>query len=176
MREVERLSRLVDDLLDLSRIESGAVELKLADVDVPELIRSAVEAFEAEAREKRIHVELDLARDVPTVRADWDRVYQVMANLLSNALRFSGADGKIAIGAWEADGQVRVEVRDTGPGIPAADLDRIFEPCFTTRSRGTGLGLAIARMNVIAHAGTIEAVPAPDGAQLRIVLPLVRPG
>jgi len=163
VREVERLSRLVDDLLDLSRIESGAVELKLADVDVAELIRSAVEAFEAEARERRIHVELDLARDLPTVRADWDRIYQVLANLLSNALRFNRADGKIAIAAWDADGQVRVEVRDTGPGIPADQLPYIWERFHradTARARdegGTGLGLAIVRSIIGTHGGDVTA-------------------
>lgn len=163
VREVERLSRLVDDLLDLSRIESGAVELKLADVDVGELIRAAVEAFETEAREKRIHVELDLARDLPSVRADWDRVYQVLANLLSNALRFNRAEGKIAIAAWDADGQVRVEVRDTGHGIPAEQLPNIWERFHradSARARdegGTGLGLAIVRSIVSAHGGDVRA-------------------
>jgi PAS domain S-box-containing protein len=163
VREVERLNRLVDDLLDLSRIESGAVELKVGEVDVGELIRAAAEAFEAQAREKRIHVELDLAHDLPAVRADSDRVYQVLANLLSNALRFNRADGKIAIAAWEADGQVRVEVQDTGPGIAAEQLPNIWERFHradSSRARdegGTGLGLAIVRSIVRAHGGEVQA-------------------
>jgi PAS domain S-box-containing protein len=179
VREVERLNRLVDDLLDLSRIESGAVALKLAEVDVGELIRAAVEAFEAEAREKRIHVELDLARDLPAVRADSDRVYQVLANLLSNALRFNRADGKIAIAAWETDGQVRVEVQDTGAGIAAEQLPNIWERFHradSSRARdegGTGLGLAIVRSIVQAHGGEVQADSEPGkGSTFSFTLPI----
>jgi len=163
VREVERLNRIVNDLLDLSRIESGAVELNLEEVNLTELIRAAVEAFEAQARERGIHVELDLSRDLPPIRADSDRIYQVLANLLSNALRFNRPQGKVAVAAWQTDGQVRVEVHDTGPGIPADQLPNIWERFHradSARARdegGTGLGLAIVRSIVQAHGGDVFA-------------------
>ncbi len=163
VREVQRLNRIVGDLLDLSRIESGAVSLDLVDVDLRELIRSAVEAFESQAREGGIHVELDLARNLPPVRADSDRIYQVLANLLSNALRFNRPQGKIAVSAWQTDGQVRVAVQDTGTGISADQLLNIWERFHradVSRARdegGTGLGLAIVRSIVHAHGGDVFA-------------------
>jgi PAS domain S-box-containing protein len=163
VREVKRLNRIVNDLLDLSRIESGAVQLKLEQVNLPQLIRAAVEAFEAQAREKGIHVELDLARDLPTLRADSDRLYQVVANLLSNAISFNRPRGRIAVAAWQTDGQVRVEVRDTGAGIPADQLPKIWERFHradSARARdegGTGLGLAIVRSIIHAHGGDVFA-------------------
>jgi PAS domain S-box-containing protein len=163
VREVERLNRLVDDLLDLSRIESGAVRLELEEVDLAELSRAAVEAFQSQAREKGIRVKLDLPADLPTVRADPDRVYQVLVNLVSNALRFNRPDGEIAITARPTDGHVRVDVRDTGPGIPADQLPYIWERFHradSSRARqegGTGLGLAIVRSIIDAHGGSVSA-------------------
>ncbi len=163
LREVERLSRLVNDLLDLSRIESGAVELKLEQVDLPELVRSAVEAFEAQAREEGMHIELDLPGNLPAVLADSDRIYQVVANLLSNALRFNSPNGKIALTARQTNAHVRLDVKDTGPGIPADQLPNVWERFHradSSRARGkggTGLGLAIVRSIVEAHGGYVHA-------------------
>jgi two-component system sensor histidine kinase ResE len=179
VREVERLNRLVNDLLDLSRIESGAVELTFEEVDLLELISSAVEAFQAQAREKDIEVEMDIPSDLPWVRADGDRIYQVLVNLISNALRFSQPGCRIAIAAECTDGQVRVEVRDTGPGIPADQLPYIWERFHradTARSRqdgGTGLGLAIVRSIVEAHGGSVSAQSVlGEGATFIFTLPM----
>jgi len=163
VREVERLNRLVNDLLDLSRIESGAVELDLEEVDLSDLIRGAVEGLESETRERQIEVELDLPRELPHVRADPDRMYQVLINLVSNALRFNRDHGRIAIAARRTDGFVRVEVRDTGPGIPSEEISHIWERFHradSSRDRkagGTGLGLAIVRSIVEAHGGKVSA-------------------
>ncbi len=163
VREVERLSRLVNELLDLSRIESGAVKLDLEEVDLPDLIGGAVEAFGGQAQEKDIRITVDLPGDLPSVRADPDRVYQVLVNLLSNALRFNRPAGEIAISARAADGYVRVGVRDSGPGIPPDQLPRIWERFHradASRARqdgGTGLGLAIVRSIVEAHGGKVSA-------------------
>lgn len=179
VREVERLNRIVNDLLDLSRIESGAVDLHLEELDLAELIRAAVEAFEAQARKMGIHVELDLARDLPLVRADSDRIYQVLANLLSNALRFNRPHGKIAIAAWQAEGQARVTVRDTGSGIPSDQLLDIWERFHradSARAReegGTGLGLAIVRSIIHAHGGDVFAdSKLGEGSTFSFTLPI----
>jgi two-component system sensor histidine kinase ResE len=163
VREVERLNRLVNDLLDLSRIESGAVALELEQVNVGELIRAAAEAFETQTQERRIRLELDVPEFLPAVHADGDRIYQVLVNLISNALRFNYEDGAIRVAARQLDGSVRVEVQDTGPGIPPEELPHIWERFHradTSRARqagGTGLGLAIVRSIVEAHGGTVSA-------------------
>jgi PAS domain S-box-containing protein len=162
-REVERLTRLVNELLDLSRIESGAVQLELGEVELPELISDAVEAFSGQAEEKEIGIKVNLPSDLPPVRADADRVYQVLVNLLSNALRFNRPAGEIEISARADSGYVRVGVKDTGPGISADQLPRIWERFHradASRARqdgGTGLGLAIVRSIVEAHGGEVSA-------------------
>jgi len=163
VREVERLTRLVNELLDLSRIESGAVKLELAEVELPELIGDAVEAFSGQAQEKEVRITVDVPGDLPSVRADADRVYQILVNLLSNALRFSPPAGEIGIRAQADSGYVRVRVKDAGPGIPADQLGRIWERFHradASRARqdgGTGLGLAIVRSIVEAHGGKVSA-------------------
>ena len=163
VREVERLTRLVNELLDLSRIESGAVKLELAAVELPELIGDAVEAFSGQAQEKEVRITVEVPSDLPSVRADADRVYQILVNLLSNALRFSPPAGEIGIRARADNGYVRVGVKDSGPGIPGDQLGRIWERFHradASRARqdgGTGLGLAIVRSIVEAHGGKVSA-------------------
>jgi PAS domain S-box-containing protein len=163
MRETERLSRLVNDLLDLSRIESGAVDLKLEEVDLNDLVRDAVEGFGVQFQESGVAVELNLPSDTAPVRLDADRVYQVLVNLISNALRFNRDHGKITISVVPRNGVIEVTVRDTGVGIPREELPYIWERFHradTSRARvdgGTGLGLAIVRSIVQRHGGTISA-------------------
>ncbi|MFB3881847.1 MAG: ATP-binding protein [Armatimonadota bacterium] len=163
VKEVDRLTRLVNELLDLSRIESGAVALDLAEVELPDLIGDAIEAFGGQAQEKDITLAVDLPADLPAVMADADRVYQVLVNLLSNALRFNRPAGEVQITARPVDGYVRVGVKDSGPGIPADQLPRIWErfhradPSRARQNGGTGLGLAIVRSIVEAHGGTVSA-------------------
>ena len=162
-KQVERLTRLVNELLDLSRIESGAVQLELAEVELPDLIADAVEAFSGQAQEKDVRLTVDLPSDLPAVSADADRIYQVLVNLLSNALRFNPPAGEVQITARTAGGCVRVEVKDSGPGIPADQLPRIWErfhradPSRARENGGTGLGLAIVRSIVEAHGGMVSA-------------------
>jgi two-component system sensor histidine kinase ResE len=162
-RETERLGRLVNELLDLSRIESGAVELELDEVDLAELIRNAAESFQTQTQERGVTLELDLAPDLPLLQADGDRLYQVMVNLISNALRFNRDGGKITVTAARTDGSVQVSVKDTGRGIDPTELPYIWERFYradSSRSRGdggTGLGLAIVRSLVEKHGGTVSA-------------------
>ncbi|MBN2564526.1 MAG: PAS domain S-box protein [Candidatus Eisenbacteria bacterium] len=162
VREVERLTRLVTDLLDLSRIESGAVRLEPERVDLRELIEAATESLADQAKGKGLHLTTELGENLPPVRADGDRIYQVLVNLLSNALRYS-TDGKIRVQAEVENGWVRVSVRDSGAGIPADQLAHIWERFHrvdSARARqdgGTGLGLAIVRSIVEAHGGKVSA-------------------
>ncbi len=163
VREVGRLNRLVNDLLDLSRIESGAEKLDLEEVDLSEIIRGTVEGLESGIRERGISVEIELPADLPRVQADPDRVYQVLVNLVSNALRFNRPEGRITISAGRADGFVRVAVSDTGSGIAADQIPQIWERFHraeASRDRqagGTGLGLAIVRSIVELHGGSVAA-------------------
>ncbi len=163
VREVERLSRLVNELLNLSRIESGAVKLQLEAVDLTELIEAAVESFGGQPEGQQIPIKVTLPPNLAPVRADPDRVYQVLVNLLSNALRFNRPGEDITITAETGNGFVKVMVKDNGPGIPADQLPRIWERFHradSSRARqdgGTGLGLAIVRSLVEAHGGKVSA-------------------
>jgi len=162
VREVERLTRLVNDLLSLSKIESGAVTLNREAVDMSDLIHAAIESFDPQAQERDSRVELDLPGDLPAVSADPDRIYQVVVNLLSDALRFNRSGGEIVISARPENSLVRVAIEDSGPGIASEQLSRIWERFHradSSRARldgGTGLGLAIVRSIVEAHGGTVS--------------------
>jgi signal transduction histidine kinase len=160
--EAARLNRMVDSLLDLARIEAHQGAARREPLDLAELLRGTVERLEARLRERGLSLQLDLARDLPRVRGDGDRLAQVFTNLLDNALEHTPSGGTIRLGAQRAEEGVRVTVQDTGTGIPAADLPHIFDRFYQVdksrqrgRRAGMGLGLAICRQIVEAHGGTI---------------------
>jgi two-component system phosphate regulon sensor histidine kinase PhoR len=163
--EVDTLTQMVEELLELSRIESGQVPLKLARTAVPDLFFDPMERLQSQAERSEIELVLDLPLGLPLVLADAARVQQVIANLLHNAIKFSAAGDAITVCAELAERGTAVlfSVKDDGIGITPADLPRIFERFYKsdrarTRSRGgTGLGLAIARHIVQAHNGRIWA-------------------
>jgi len=159
--ETQVLSRLVDDLRTLSLAESGALRLKREQTDLGLLIREVVSVFESQVKEKEIKVELKLDY-VDEVDVDPQRVREVLSNLVSNALRYSPSQGEIKIGMTESvsseERSVLVYVQDSGQGIEAADLSRIFDRFYKSGdSGGMGLGLSIARYLVEAHGGKIWA-------------------
>ncbi|HKW78262.1 MAG TPA: ATP-binding protein, partial [Candidatus Limnocylindria bacterium] len=175
-REIDGLAQLVNELLALTRIESGAEPLSLAPRSPKDLLAEAARRMGplAARADVALLVEPTSASDV---RADADRVGQILANLVHNAVKFTPAGGTVRLSAEDADGAVTFSVTDTGVGIDAADLDRIFERFYKTdRARateGTGLGLAIAKHLVQAHGGRIEAA-SPGigrGTTLRFTLP-----
>ncbi|MFT5202281.1 MAG: signal transduction histidine kinase [Candidatus Aldehydirespiratoraceae bacterium] len=176
LTQTERLGRLVAQLLDLSRLESGATPLTLESIDLASLVREASQETALHRPDQRIEIEItppDL-----TVTADRERLHQVLANLLDNATRFSPAGEPVLVRAAVHGDDVRIEVIDTGPGIPEGDAVRIFERyqrgshARSTESGGTGLGLAIAQWVVELHAGTITAEPHdPQGCRIEIDLP-----
>jgi len=178
LAQSERLGRLVDQLLDLSRLESGDVPLERERVDLAPLVSQVLSEIEV-ARPDR-HVDLDdrIPEDLPPVLADRERVHQVLFNLLDNAVRFTPAGGRVTVTASRHNGSVDVAVADTGPGISAEHLPRLFERFYRVdeaRSRddgGTGIGLAIARSVVEAHGGRIWAESEPGrGSTFTFELP-----
>jgi signal transduction histidine kinase len=159
--ESERLLRIVNDLMDLAKIESGKFEVKLSDVHLQDFFDHLIVPFIAPAKETRIELRIELDTSLPIVKADPDRLKQVFVNLISNAMRYTPVNGSITFGARKSPKGNFAEffVRDTGAGIPKEFLPRIFQR-FTIDSKdakaGTGLGLAISKEIVQAHGGSIS--------------------
>lgn len=159
--EVDALTQMAQELLDLARIESGQVGLNLSRVSPSQLLESSAERMRAQAERAGLTLLVESAASLPEVRADRGRLEQVLVNLIHNAVKFTGPGGSVTLSA-KSDGQrVCFSVADTGEGIPEDDLLRIFERFYRVdRSRtggGTGLGLSIARHIVEAHGGKIWA-------------------
>ena len=159
--ETRLLSRLVEDLRELSLAESGQLPLNVQAVDAGEIVRAAVANFSVAADSQDVRVNAEIADDLPRARVDADRFAQVLRNLLSNALRHTPGGGIIGVQCSAFDNQVKVSVRDTGEGIAAQDLPRVFDRFYRgdkSRARtsgGSGLGLAIAKTWVEAMGGAI---------------------
>jgi PAS domain S-box-containing protein len=178
--EGDRLTRLVNDLLDLTKIESGTIEWRDADLDLAHLVRKALESLRGQvAASARVRLAADIPDGLPRVRADRDRIMQVLSNLLGNAAKFT-AEGAIRLEAREENGWVEVRVSDTGPGIPEHDLENVFRKFFQVRDgdtlrdkpKGTGLGLTICRQVIEHYGGRIWAESAPgQGATFVFRLP-----
>lgn len=159
--ETVLLGRLVADLRLLSLAEVGQLQLDREPADLLELVRRIVERVRPQAQEKRIALELEAPSHLPTIRVDADRIGQVVHNLLSNALRYTARDGRVAIRVAAIDGRVEISVADDGPGIPTEELPHLFDRFYRSdRSRplardGSGLGLAIVKQLVEAHGGSV---------------------
>lgn len=179
--QVERLGRLVDQLLDLSRLEGGVAPLQRR-------VFALAPVLEQVAKESRMHAESGLGRTVRLsvavdprglrVDGDPERVHQVVANLLENAVRYSPDGGQVSLEARAGNGRVLIEVADEGPGIPEGDAHRVFErfyradPARSSADGGTGLGLAIARWIVDLHGGHIRVERnEPRGCRMVVALP-----
>jgi nitrogen fixation/metabolism regulation signal transduction histidine kinase len=171
LAEVARLKRIVDEFSRFARLPAPA----LGPVDLPDLAESLL-ALHGAAGDGTLRRELDPA--TPAVRADRDQVVQVLVNLLDNARAAAGAAGTVVVRVGPTpEGGAFLEVEDDGPGIAAADRERIFEPYFTTKGAGTGLGLPIARRIAEEHGGRLEVASAPGrGARFRLTLPPTGPG
>ena len=162
-RNIELEARLVDDLLDVTRISRGKLRIASAPVDLHVALRDSLAMAGPLLREKHIGVASDFAAPHHLVRGDAARLAQIFSNLLTNSAKFTPESGRVTIRTENHDGTVRIEVRDTGIGIPADVLPKIFEPFrqgeigTTRRFGGLGLGLSVAKSLVEAHGGTIEA-------------------
>jgi signal transduction histidine kinase len=169
------LLRLIDDLLDLSRIEAGQFELRLEALDVGMFMEACSAVVRGLASAKSLHVELSPPREKLLIRADQRRLTQVACNLLSNALKFSPEHGKVLFRAWLEAGEVRFLVEDEGPGIEPRYQERIFEQFFRIASdqEGTGLGLPLAKQLLELHGGRIWLDSTPGrGSRFFFALPL----
>jgi signal transduction histidine kinase len=182
VKETQRLSRLINQVLDLAKIESGGAEWHAALLDLPEVVREAVESTAQLFREGGVTVAVSAAGALPQVRADRDRLMQVMINLLSNAVKFSPPGGRVEVRLSASAGAVRVDVRDEGPGIARADHETIFEKFRQVsdtvggKPRGSGLGLPISR-KIVEHFGGVLWVESElgQGATFSFVVPLGAP-
>jgi signal transduction histidine kinase len=153
--ESERLTRLVGDLVDLSRLEAHTFTLDEHEVELRLLAEQGYQSFAEEARRRDISYDLWLGAD-PVVSTDGDRVLQIVSNLLSNAFSWTPDGGSISLALAKEDGTVRLAVTDSGPGIPPAERDRVFRPFVSENGGGTGLGLAISRELAQALGGDLK--------------------
>ena len=157
----DRLTALVNDILDISRIETGRIKLKIRALDLVALINQVAESFRGQMVEKSLELVLDLPPNLPPVRGDEDRVTQILENLTSNAWKYTPEGGRVTVRAKAIDGFVQVDVSDTGIGIAEKDLDHIFDRFYRTEQAevravdGTGLGLSIVKMFVELLGGKI---------------------
>jgi len=176
-REVDRLAGLVDDLFELSRIQSGALQLSVADVSLPDLVTQTVTDADALARSRGVHVAGDAG--ALAVRADQRELSRALANLVGNAIRHTPHDGTIVVRAERVGDEAVLSVADACGGIPDEDLARVFETGFRGEASrtpgpdaGGGIGLAIVAGIVAAHHGTVEVANDGPGCRFEIRLPL----
>jgi Na+/proline symporter/nitrogen-specific signal transduction histidine kinase len=183
VKETERLTRLINQTLDMAKIESGNAEWHTSELDVRDVVREAVDATNQLFREKRVALSVRAAAPVPSVKADRDRLMQVLINLFSNAVKFCPAGhGRVEVRVGAAPGAVQVDVQDNGPGIPPGDHETIFERFkrlgdpLDERPKGSGLGLAISR-RIVEHFGGRLWVESDlgKGATFSFTLPLEAP-
>ncbi len=175
----ERLTRMIGDLLDLSRIEAGRVELKIAPLLIQDLVADVVEGFQTIAREKSVTVQASAQNSLPKVEGDRDKLHQVLTNLIQNAVKFTPKDGKVWVETrLSDDGLMECCVADTGCGIPLDEIDKVFEKFYRGESapadaRGAGLGLAITKTLVELHGGRIWVESTPGtGSRFFFTLPI----
>jgi signal transduction histidine kinase len=177
LRQTERLGNLVEQLLDLSKLESGAVPLERSNFMAATLLDHIVNEWRTHAEIRDVRLEMDVEPRSLTVNADEERLRQVITNLVANAIRHSPRGGRVLLRAKRHNGVTRLEVADEGPGIPPADAERVFERFYrldearSAREGGSGLGLSIARWIVDLHGGIIRAESAePHGCRMVVEL------
>jgi signal transduction histidine kinase len=175
-RSATRANRLIQDLLDVAKIQAGGLAVDPVAVDVRSLVNEVMESATPLAGASQIKVSCETGADLPHVASDRERILQVFTNLIGNAIKFTPKGGDIRILAALDSGEVRFTVADSGPGIPAEHLDHVFDRYWQAKSTaklGTGLGLSIAKGIVEAHGGRIWVESPPgSGAQFNFTLPL----
>ena len=169
VQEVDRLNRVIGQLLDYAR----PMTMNRRETAIQTVIQHALRMIESQAREKGVVIQTELQADVAAVLIDPDRIKQVFLNLYLNAIGAMEGGGILSVALLSmTDRRIRIEVRDTGVGIDPKDLDRIFDPYFTTKSSGTGLGLAIVQKIIEAHRGKIQVASTPGlGTTVSVILP-----
>jgi signal transduction histidine kinase len=184
LAQSERLGRLVDQLLDLSRLESGDVPLERERVSLGPLVQQVLSEIDVARADRGVAISSEVPDDLPQAWVDRERVHQVLFNLVDNAVRYTPSGGAVTVSGYRHNGSVEIKVHDTGVGIPAEHLPKLFERFYRvdiSRSRGeeggTGIGLAIARSVVEAHGGHIHADSEPgNGSTFTFELPAAEAG
>lgn len=179
-RNLKKLSRLIDDLLDLAKLEAGRMQVKPASTPIGSVIKDAAVSFDAWANTKSIKIEERVQEGLPNVNIDAQRVGQVLNNLIGNAIKFTPHGGSIIVEATSKDSEeIEVSVQDNGPGIPKEDLDKVFDRFYQTGVRnltdisGTGVGLSIVKEIVGLHGGKVWVESEKQqGAKFIFTLPL----
>src|SRR2546425_4708972 len=179
---VERLTRMINELLDLSRIEAGKVDLNLGNVRMREFVSEVVEGFQGMAQQKGLTLRTHLPDELPVIRCDHDKLHQVLTNLIQNAIKFTPTGGEVRVESQvRDDGLLTIGVIDTGCGIPPHELDKVFEKFYRGESGSPddprwGLGLAIAKSLVKLHGGQIWVESTPgQGSRFYFTVPIAPP-
>jgi signal transduction histidine kinase len=178
-RESERLTRLIDNVLDFSRIEGGGQRYDIGAHPVEPLIHEVLDAFRYPLAQRAFKLDVTVAPDLPEVLMDPEAIKQALANLVDNALKYSTERRRLGVSARQEGTWVVIEVADEGIGIPAAELERIFEKFYrigrseTQRTRGSGVGLALVKHIVEAHGGRAGVESRPEqGSRFSLSLPI----
>ncbi len=181
-RQAKRLTRLINDLLDLSRIESGRVRMKREPISLLDIAVSRMEEIRPQAEAKGVSMDLQVKGDIPMTVGDEERIGQVITNLLSNAVKFTPPGGTVTVRLTPHERMILTEVIDTGPGIPPEQRDKVFDKFYqlsdvhTRQQGGSGLGLSIAKSIVEAHNGRIWVESEEGkGSNFKFLLPLIPP-
>jgi signal transduction histidine kinase len=176
--ESRRLTQLINNILDFSRIEAGRREYQFAEADAAEVVAEVLQSYEYQMQSAGFEVKMDFQRNLPPVLIDRDALAQAVLNLLNNAIKYAADDKRIEVRVREREGKIAIEVADHGIGIPLAEQQRIFEKFYRIstglvhHTKGSGLGLAIVKHIVEAHRGQIHVESAPGrGSRFTILLP-----
>jgi signal transduction histidine kinase len=179
--ESERLSALINNILDFSRIEAGRKEYEFKETKLAELVRSTLDSYRFQIEQNGFALEEKICNDIPPVTVDREAMARSLLNLLNNALKYSKDRKYIGVSLYCSNGSVNLEVQDQGIGIPTAEQKKIFEKFYRCGDplvhdvKGSGLGLSLVRHIVRAHGGDVEVESAPQkGSKFTIRLPLNR--
>lgn len=179
--ETERLERLIRDLLDLGRLQSGHYKLALEPVPLPDIVDSVLLMLRPQAEEKGVSLQAEFEEAMPTIVGNGDRLTQLLLIFLHNALKYTPFGGKIGLRAWRQEETVVLEIADTGAGIPAEDIPRIWDRFYkvdkahTREDEGTGLGLAIAREIIERHGASVDLTSVPgQGTKVTLRFPAAK--
>jgi signal transduction histidine kinase len=182
-KESHRLTQLINNILDFSRIEAGRKEYRFAPTDVARVVRDVIESYRFQIEQQGFALKVDVQEDLPHVPADEEALGQAIINLVNNAIKYSRASKTIHIEVRREGSKVLVSVTDTGIGIPRGEQKKIFEKFFrgedslVHETKGSGLGLALVRHIMEAHGGAVEVESTPGkGSTFTLVLPVGKSG
>jgi signal transduction histidine kinase len=180
-KESERLTALINNILDFSRIEAGKKEYSFSQTNLPDLVRQTLDSYRYQIEQQGFRYEESIASDIPPVRVDREAIARSLVNLVNNALKYSSNEKFIGVNLYRANGDVNLEVVDHGIGIPKGDLSRIFDKFYRVgdplvhNTKGSGLGLSLVQHIVSAHGGRVMVESTPGkGSKFTIALPIER--